>query len=154
MFPYLKASAVYACPGDKSRTVPNAQKKTHPTTRTYSLSQYVNGFSAQSADPNVIWRQCVRLGHATRPTQTFSFIERHTIGGSPTFAVSPPESRQTIWNDTSNHSVGIHHFRGYSLAFLDGHVELVRLNRPKQIRYGQPGGSDLARLQGWIPDRR
>ncbi|MBL9173434.1 MAG: type II secretion system protein [Verrucomicrobiales bacterium] len=154
LFPYLKAPAVYVCPGDKSRTVPNAQKKTFPTTRTYSLSQYVNGFGAQSGDPNVIRRQCVRLGQATRPTQTFSFIERQTIGGSPTFAVSPPESRQTTWNDTSNHSVGIHHFRGYSLAFLDGHVELVRLARPKQIRYGQPGGQDLNRLQGWIPDRR
>ena len=57
----------------------------------------------------------------------------------PLFAVSPPESHQTTWNDTSNHSVGIHHFRGYSLAFLDGHVELVRFESPKFIRYGQSG---------------
>lgn len=154
LFPYLKSPAVYICPADKTRTSPNSRKQTFPTTRTYSLSQYINGFGAQSSDPNVLRRQCIRLGHATRPTQTFSFIERNTTGGNPSYMVSPPESKKSLWDSDNNHTPAIQHLRGYSLGFLDGHVELIRLERPKQIVLGRPGGPDLTRLQGWIPDRR
>jgi prepilin-type N-terminal cleavage/methylation domain-containing protein/prepilin-type processing-associated H-X9-DG protein len=149
LFPYLKSTAAYHCPGDKSRVFKPSETL---RLRSYMLSIFLNG--SLFGNPVVYPRIKTRVAQITNPSQIFSFIDVSELTiNSGAFGVLPPDFIKSMWNDLPAER----HLKSGTLAFVDGHAERHRWRAPlpKEINTVAIGESlrDLHWIQDRIPSR-
>jgi prepilin-type N-terminal cleavage/methylation domain-containing protein/prepilin-type processing-associated H-X9-DG protein len=165
LFPYLRSTEVYRCPGDKSTV--NDKRGGLPRTRHYSMSCYMNGKSQVTllvTPPKYPYDWVVHKATQITcppPAQTFVFIHEADFSvafGGGWFYLP---LRWTWTNFPANHE------NGHNLSFADGHVEHWRWRESETAEvfkthrvaptgngfYATAGNRDLARLlqatPGW-----
>lgn len=150
LFPYLKTTAVYRCPADRSTLFDPVRGHRIPRTRSYNLNVWLNCDLAYGAAKTV--------AEASRPSASdvFSFIDTHEDDiVDATFGIEPNNGGPYTdrWVDLP----ADRHRGGANLAFVDGHVERWRWQAPKIFEvWGQPARldgdlDDLRRLQNKLP---
>jgi prepilin-type N-terminal cleavage/methylation domain-containing protein/prepilin-type processing-associated H-X9-DG protein len=152
LFPYLRAAAIYRCPGDRSTLRETDTGRTVPRTRSYNLSIWLNCDLAEDT------RRTLAEASRPSPADVFTFIDTHEASCvDATFGTYRPDDawgNADAWIDLP---AGRHN-QGCNLAFVDGHVEKWRWNAPKHFtEWGapaRPGGdlADLRRLQSKLPE--
>ena len=142
LFPYNRSVAIYHCPSDHS-TVETAdgQKLPQLRTRSYNMSQSVNGYP--EFDPtasSIISPSFKKFTLIKQPTtaQLFVFIDVNedeiidAMFGIPT--QGSPFPQDSWWDIPANR-----HNQGCNLSFADGHAEHWRWKVPKVFyQYIQP----------------
>ena len=157
LFPYNRAAAIYHCPADRS-LVERPDGGTLPMlrTRSYNMSQSINGIPFATGSSLDDMPAFARLGQILRPppTELFVFIDVHEGGILDSlFGIPWPGSAfpQQWWDLPANR-----HGQGSSLSFADGHVERWKWNVPKVFKdLGQmvePNGEivDYRRVQAAV----
>jgi hypothetical protein len=129
IFPYLKTTAIYHCPLDKSRIGgKSAPRKARYRERSYSMNGSLNGRT------NGFQKVITRLGQALHPTDTFCLIQESadTLDDGHFFV------NQVNPGDSTSAPSGIDR-RRTSITFLDGHAELtVAKDNQELIPFGMP----------------
>ena len=152
LFPYLGATAIYRCPGDRSTLREADTRRTVPRTRSYNLSIWLNCDLAEDT------RRTLPEASRPSPADVFTFIDTHEASCvDATFGTYRPDD---AWGnaDTWIDLPADRHNQGCNLAFVDGHVEKWRWKAPKSFtEWGapaRPGGDlgDLRRLQSKLPE--
>ena len=135
LFPYNSSAGIYRCPSDKSSPeTPDGVKLPVPKTRSYNLSNSING---HNTSPSVILRapyfEKESEIHGPGPAALLTFIDvnEEEINDS-TYGMTPPGwarvfGRRDRWWDLP----ADRHSRGCNLAFADGHTEHWRWKAPK-----------------------
>ncbi len=131
LFPYNRSAAIYHCPADRAQVVTLAgEQLSQPRTRSYNMSQSING--ASSTSDGLYWIpsfQKYTLIQNPAPGQCFVFIDVHedeildALFGLPPLG-SPWEG---IWFDLPANR----HNQGACLSFADGHAERWGWKAPK-----------------------
>jgi len=155
LFPYNRSVGIYHCPADKSNVQTNGVVLAPRRTRSYNLSNAINGHPI--APPNVILQPAYQKESEINdpgPAQFFTFIdvdEREIIDS--VFGILPPGWDWPLqWWDLP----ADRHNQGCDLAFADGHVEHWRWAAPKIFKkIGQEIGGvgdmkDFRRLQSAV----
>jgi prepilin-type N-terminal cleavage/methylation domain-containing protein len=142
LFPYNQSVAIYHCPGDTSVVVdasgnplPSGQLRT----RSYNMSQSINGYPQFNADLYAMIPSFTKLTEIRNPDPTtcLVFLDVHQDEivdaqfGMPT---APYYPNPDYWYDIPANR----HEQGDDLSFADGHVEHWRWMVPKTY-------------QGWLP---
>jgi prepilin-type N-terminal cleavage/methylation domain-containing protein len=155
LFPYNRSAAIYHCPADRATVVSlSGERVPMLHTRSYNMSQSINGLSSQSTG---LWwipsfSRYTQIKNPD-PTHCLLFIDVHeeeildALFGIPP-AGSPWEG---IWFDLPANR----HNQAGCLSFIDGHVERWKWKAPKVFQLlGQPVRPeeypDYRRLQGTI----
>ena len=143
LFPYVKSTAVYRCPSDRS-TVTG-----HPgllRSRTYTLSGYLGEDGYGNA---MVHMSQLR---SPAPDSVFVFIDEEEMSNdNGGFGLIPRPNALWINLPADRHG------QMGSLSYADGHVSKVRWRHPKKFSYyGQPVANaadlkDLRVLQDGIP---
>jgi len=130
LYPYDKSPGIYHCPSDMSTIVDaNGNPLPQPRTRSYDMSQSVNGLGLMP-DPNnpydwavdVVQPCFIKFSQITNPvpSRLFVFIdENEDTLVDDQFGYPMPNSGYGSWWDMPSNR----HNRGASLSFADGHVE-------------------------------
>lgn len=150
LFPYLKTTAVFRCPGDRTTIYSPERGQAIPRTRSYNLNVWLNCELAYGAART--------LTEASQPSASdvFSYLDTHELDiVDATFGIERDNGGPYAdrWVDLP----ADRHVRGASLAFVDGHVERWRWRAPKIfVEWGQPARpdgdrEDLRRLQQKLP---
>ncbi len=136
LFQYNRSVAIYHCPADKSNVeTPAGNKLSIPRTRSYNLSQSING------EPEVLYwiPSFAKLTQITvpPPANLFAFIDVHEdeISDSLFGIPLPGNYFDGNWFDipASRHS------QACNVTFADGHVEHWKWRVPKTFKqYLQP----------------
>jgi prepilin-type processing-associated H-X9-DG protein/prepilin-type N-terminal cleavage/methylation domain-containing protein len=165
LFPFNQSAGIYRCPSDRSKALTVAGVELPvPRTRSYNLSQSINGAPVQSKyftyAPSFQKESDIDL---PSPAQLFTFMDVHEDGiVASRFDIAPrgwPEIFGTldVWCDLPSDR----HGQGANLAFADGHVERWKWAAPKVFRQvGQPVASpddlkDYRRVQAAVrPETR
>jgi prepilin-type N-terminal cleavage/methylation domain-containing protein/prepilin-type processing-associated H-X9-DG protein len=161
LFPFVKASEVYRCPGDKS----TSRQSRMPQNRSYSMSCWLNG-DVGSGTPSYPLAQNpmnqplfkTKLSHLIipPPAQTFVFMEENetSIDDGMMVVENPMYGPYNNWWDMPSDR----HSRIGNVAFADNHVEAVKWKYPKKFKvHGQPVGpdkldwQDFRKAQSWVP---
>jgi len=137
LFSYNRSTAIYHCPADQSSVMtPGGQKLPMPKTRSYNISQSLNGLRFTSGGPSLInMPHFEKLTSIIRPTPTslFVFIDVHedaiydALFGTPD--MENWGDRRTWWDIPANR-----HGQGCNFSFADGHVERWRWQVPKTVK--------------------
>jgi prepilin-type N-terminal cleavage/methylation domain-containing protein/prepilin-type processing-associated H-X9-DG protein len=166
LFPYVKVTAVYHCPADKS-TVDGSRRILRQ--RSYSASFYMNG-NTNKYDPQVQNRR----SQISKPANNFVFLDEHhnSIDDGVFFFHSPGDTgevMETTLEPGSKKYGGAHwmnmpadrHSQGCNFSFADGSVEHWKWRWPKKLM--SPDGErdvvndddyrDYRRLQASLPER-
>lgn len=135
LFPYNRATAIYRCPADRSTVeTPDGQPLPFPRTRSYNMSQSVNGWPEY--DPELSrWLPSYKKLTEIRlpvPAQLMVFLDVHedaivdSLFGIPAMG---------IWGDIREwwDVPADRHGQGCNLSFADGHVEHWRWRVPKRV---------------------
>jgi prepilin-type N-terminal cleavage/methylation domain-containing protein len=169
LFPYVKSTAVYRCPGD--RAVVNG----HPgviQTRSYSLNAWLNGNGTHVVSgPNDAFEPLKKRNSTEiidpSPSDTFVFIEQNekSISSGTFYELNPnawrtdPAANDPTWWDLPSDR----HSQAAYLSFADSHVGPMRWKWPKRfLQYPQPAAptsqdahqydlQDLRHLQDTLP---
>lgn len=165
LFSYNRSVAIYRCPSDKSNVeTPQGVRLNLPRTRSYNLSQSINGYPVSSdlfiSPPSYQKESEINI---PSPSGLLTFIDVHEAGILDSlFGVLPPGwnrlfGMEEIWWDVP----ADRHNQGCNLSFADGHAERWRWRSPKTFqKIGQSisGADDLKdfrRLQNGVrPETR
>ena len=141
LFPYNTAVGIYHCPSDRATVLDaSGQPTSQLRTRSYNMSQSVNGYPAYSTAVSKIpcWSKFSTIVRPN-PTALFVFIDEHPDTmvdaqfGNP---VGMPGTSQ-VWYDLPSDR----HNQGANLSFADGHAERWKWKYPKKfIQYLQGPG--------------
>lgn len=144
LFPYVKSIGVYKCPADLSLVLAT----TVPTWRSYSLSCYLGGPTADTEDFGL-----KPLSHANeiqKTAATLTFIDED---------ISTMDDGHFLYVSATNLWLNVpawRHRNGDALAFADGHVEYWKWRGALPVSGGPPATSaslqDLKRLELTAPD--
>jgi len=155
LFDYNKSTDIYRCPADKAQvTTLDGQIVGIPRTRSYNMSQSVNGLGGPSASLSWIPSyQKYTLIKNPAPSSLFVFIGVHEDGILDALFGIPP--RESWWEGMWFDLPANRHNRGACLSFADGHSERWNWMVPKTFRrLGQsvlPGEyPDYRRLQAAV----
>jgi prepilin-type processing-associated H-X9-DG protein/prepilin-type N-terminal cleavage/methylation domain-containing protein len=131
LFQYNRSVGIYHCPADKSVIeTPDGTKLTQPRTRSYNMSQSVNG--APELDYIPCFKKFTQINDPP-PARLFVFLDVHedeildSLFGIPTKAFM---GDQIVWWDLPANR----HSQAANFSFADGHVEHWRWNVPKIFR--------------------
>lgn len=132
LFRYNRSAAIYHCPADRSVVeLHPGVPSTIPRTRSYNLSQSLNGLGGPHSG---LWwiPSYQRLTQIQRPANIFAFIDVHEDGIlDALFGIPPLDSYwDGIWFDLPANR----HNQGANLSFTDGHVERWKWKVPKIFR--------------------
>jgi prepilin-type N-terminal cleavage/methylation domain-containing protein/prepilin-type processing-associated H-X9-DG protein len=137
LFPYNRSAAIYRCPADQSSVMTrDGQKLGIPKTRSYNISQSLNGLAFKTGYPvmdNMPHFKKLTSIIDPAPTRLFVFIDVHedsiydALFGIPTFEYWG--DARTWWDIPANR-----HGQGCNFSFADGHVERWRWQVPKTVR--------------------
>lgn len=132
LFRYNRSAAIYHCPADRSVVeLQPGVPSTIPRTRSYNLSQSLNGLGGPYSG---LWwiPSYQRLTQVQRPANIFAFIDVHEEGIlDALFGIPPLNSHwDGIWFDLPANR----HNQGASLSFADGHAERWKWTVPKIFR--------------------
>src|SRR5262245_21767563 len=135
LFPYNRTAAIYHCPADKSTIeTPEGQKAGKLRTRSYSMSQSINGLPYR--DPFRILPASLKQEAdviTPPPTKLFVFLDVHEGGiVDSLFGVPPPgwTAYDLVWWDLP----ADRHGHACNFSFADGHVERWKWATPKIFR--------------------
>ena len=144
LFPYNRSAAIYRCPADKSTAMtPEGEKLPQPRTRSYNMSQSING-APVVIDYIPAFAKFTAID-GPQPPALFVFIDVHEEGiWDSLFGIPPPG-----WNFRDTNGVAVaptwwdlpadRHNQGCNLSFADGHVEHWKWAAPKIFeKIGQP----------------
>ncbi len=144
LFPYNRSVTIYHCPADQSTVeTPGVVKLTQLRTRSYNLSQSLNGKPDLAYIP-AFTKFCQILNPL--PTRTFVFLDVHedeiidSTFGIPTLAWA-----QDVWWDLPANR----HNQGCNFSFADGHVENWHWAAPKIYRGSVPQRVAPGGLKEW-----
>ncbi len=119
--PYVKSSAVYKCPGDKSTIVLGGQR--YPRVRSYAMNWHMGFYFNNLAQPQP--EVITRVDQIGRPAWVFIEVHEDTIqDGCFVFWEDVPDvdpAYYAWW-----HLPASRHSRSGMLSFSDGHVEQHR----------------------------
>jgi prepilin-type processing-associated H-X9-DG protein/prepilin-type N-terminal cleavage/methylation domain-containing protein len=133
LYPYDTSPGIYHCPSDMSTIVDaNANPLPQPRTRSYNMSQSVNGLGLMSEPDNpdgwavdVIQPCFIKFSQITNPvpSRLFVFIDENedTLVDDQFGYPMPNYDYGNWWDMPSNR-----HNQGANLSFADGHVERWR----------------------------
>lgn len=136
LFPYNQSTAIYRCPADRSSVeTPDGRPLGLPRTRSYNMSQSVNGWPEY--DPVLAqfipsYKKLTQIQNPP-PSGLMVFLDVHedaildSLFGMPTLQWWG-DARQW-WDIPANR-----HAQGCNLSFADGHVEHWRWRVPKIVR--------------------
>jgi prepilin-type N-terminal cleavage/methylation domain-containing protein/prepilin-type processing-associated H-X9-DG protein len=137
LFPYNRSAAIYHCPADQSSVLTHdGQKLGMPKTRSYNISQSLNGLAFKTGYPamdNMPHFKKLTAIIDPPPTRLFVFIDVHedsiydALFGIPTFEYWG--DARMWWDIPANR-----HGQGCNFSFADGHVERWRWQVPKTVR--------------------
>jgi len=156
LYPYNRSAGIYRCPADKGQVEPLTGGKLNlPRTRSYNLSQSINGIGGPST--GLWWIPSYQKAFEVRnPAGIFAFVDVHEDEIlDALFGIPPPGSPwEGIWFDLPANR----HTQGGSLSFVDGHVERWKWKAPKVFHYlGETVRSDelpdYRRMQGAIREK-
>lgn len=155
LFTYNTAVGIYRCPADRAPVYAlDGQVLNIPRSRSYNMSQSINGISGQGYDMPMWWIPSYqRAAQIKNPAGIFVFSDVHedeildALFGVPL----PGTFHDGVWFDLPANR----HSQGNCLAFADGHVERWKWVAPKKFNYlGEPVRPDelpdYRRLQGAI----
>jgi prepilin-type N-terminal cleavage/methylation domain-containing protein/prepilin-type processing-associated H-X9-DG protein len=155
LFPYNRSAAIYHCPADQSLIeLPGGGTLPMLRTRSYNMSQSVNGLPFAEVLSNIPTFQKLTQIRDPDPSALFVFIDVHEGGildslfGIPV----PGDPWDGRWFDLPANR----HSTGCNLSFADGHVERWKWKTPKVFKsLGQavePGAEmvDYRRLQDHV----
>ena len=135
LYQYNGSVAIYHCPADQAMAVDdngNTLGKLH--TRSYSLSQSINGYpeyDAEVDDPAPSFKKSSQI-RSPAPTQLITFLDVHedeitdSIFGIPT---QGSDDYPSNWDDLPANR----HLQGCNFSFADGHVEHWHWQHPKMV---------------------
>ncbi|MBU6401210.1 MAG: type II secretion system GspH family protein [Verrucomicrobia bacterium] len=139
LFRYNQSVAIYHCPADTATVkTPDGQSTHQLHTRSYNLSQSINGVPYAASGATVLLPPCFEKDSDITdpgPARLFVFIDVHEdeIVDS-LFGIPPPGwedlVEQTWWDLPAGR-----HNQGCNLSFADGHIEHWTWKAPK-IFYG------------------
>ena len=131
LFQYNRSAAIYRCPADKSTVEsPDGTKLPLPRTRSYNMSQSING-----EPEHLFWIPSfskLTVINNPPPAELFVFIDVHedsildSLFGIPV----PASSLDGNWFDIPANR----HNKGCNLTFADGHAEHWKWRVPKVFR--------------------
>jgi len=162
LFPYNRSVGIYHCPADKStvETI-DGVKLTQRRTRSYNMSQSINGLPLEEQFGNVFFPPSFRkesdiVNPAT--SKLFVFIDVHEDGILDSlFGIPPLGWKPEIWWDLPANR----HNKAGNFSFADGHAEHWKWATPKIFRkVGQDIGDegdmkDFRRVQDGVrPETR
>ena len=151
LFPYLRTTAIFRCPADRTSIFSLERGHFIPRTRSYNLNVWLNC--------ELAFGSVTTVEAASRPSASdvFSYIDTHELDiVDATFGIEPNDGGpySDRWVDVPAER----HNRGANLAFVDGHAERWRWKAPKIfVEWGQPARTDdgdlddLRRLQTKLP---
>jgi prepilin-type N-terminal cleavage/methylation domain-containing protein/prepilin-type processing-associated H-X9-DG protein len=136
LFPYNRSFGIYHCPADRSTvTTLNGTALGIPRTRSYNMSQSINGLGSSNTNTVLWWTPSYQRDNEIRqPTEIFVFADVHEdeildaqfgipIPGDPWW--------DGYWFDLPANR----HNQGGCFSFADGHVERWKWSVPKTFRY-------------------
>ena len=149
LFQYNQSVAIYHCPADKS-TVTAPDGSLSPRSRSYNLSQSVNGYPEFDANLMQYIPSFKKFTQVNNPdlSRCLVFIDENpdtmvdSVFGMPTALY---DGSQNWWDLPSDR-----HNRGANLSFADGHVEHWRWVAPKTSTV--PAGQPQPASPGEMPD--
>jgi prepilin-type N-terminal cleavage/methylation domain-containing protein/prepilin-type processing-associated H-X9-DG protein len=134
LFPYNRSAAIYHCPGDKSTAqTPAGVSLNQPRTRSYNMSQSLNGYPEYDAflDTAVPWFKKLSQIQNPDPVKCIAFLDVHEeeiIDAQFGFPTRPDwPQNANVWFDLPANR----HNQGCSLSFADGHAEHWKWAVPK-----------------------
>jgi len=136
LFSYNRSTAIYHCPADRA-PVSTLDGQVLPLTRTrsYNLSQSLNGLSGPDTSQSLYWIPSYqRYSHIRTPPSAnlFVFIDVHEDGIlDALFGIPPPGS---VWEGMWFDLPASRHSQGGNLSFADGHAEHWKWKVPKIFR--------------------
>jgi prepilin-type processing-associated H-X9-DG protein/prepilin-type N-terminal cleavage/methylation domain-containing protein len=154
LFKYNRSMAIYHCPADRSKVMTYAGKTSAQLrTRSYAMSQSVNGFPEQYAaeldEPTPSFKKSTQILDPG-PTKLLVFLDVHEdeIGDSR-FGIPTKDSADYLsnWDDLPANR----HGQGCNLSFADGHAEQWKWVCPKTVTIG-PGETGQAVVSGEVTD--
>ncbi len=158
LFPYNRSVLIYRCPSDRATVeTPEGRRLRLPRTRSYSMSQSINGAPIEEMPDGGIGPPSFAKETAIdrpSPSELFVFIDVHEGDIVDSLFGIPPAGwdMDDAWWDVP----ADRHRQGCSLSFADGHVEHWRWAAPKI--FFNPGQNvanaqdqkDLYRLQARV----
>jgi prepilin-type N-terminal cleavage/methylation domain-containing protein/prepilin-type processing-associated H-X9-DG protein len=135
LFPYNRSTAIYRCPADRSTVeTPEGRPLPYPRTRSYNMSQSVNGWP--EFDPVLAriipsYKKLTNI-RSPSPAQLMVFLDVHedsildSLFGIPVTGVWG--DRREWWDVPADR-----HAQGCNLSFADGHAEHWRWRVPKRV---------------------
>ena len=137
LFHYNNTAPIYHCPSD-SATVTTDDGRTLPRTRSYCLSQSINGFVAEGVNPgdtNALnglipsFRKTIQIASPS-PSDCITFLDVHEDDIEDSKFLFPATAYfpgSQFWIDLPANR----HNQGANLSFADGHVEHWKWQTPK-----------------------
>jgi prepilin-type N-terminal cleavage/methylation domain-containing protein/prepilin-type processing-associated H-X9-DG protein len=155
LYPYDTSTAIYHCPSDMSTIQDaNGNPLTQPRTRSYNMSQSVNGLGLipnpydDGGLPVDVAQPCfIKFSAITNPTpsQLFVFIDENELTLSDDqFGYPMPNYMPGYWWDMPSNR----HNQGANLSFADGHCERWHWVVPMIYNSGYSGGQPNPQ---WVP---
>jgi prepilin-type N-terminal cleavage/methylation domain-containing protein/prepilin-type processing-associated H-X9-DG protein len=137
LFSYNRSTAIYHCPADRAPVFTlDGQVLLIARTRSYNLSQSLNGLSGPDTSASLYWIPSYqRYTHirSPAPANLFVFIDVHEDGIlDALFGIPPPGS---VWEGMWFDLPANRHSQGGNLSFADGHAERWKWKVPKVFRY-------------------
>ena len=149
VFPYVRDTAVYHCPGDTGAT---SDGKTYPSVRSYSMNTFMGG--RENIDPSApagsgdYIDYFAKDADLLRPSDLWVMIDEDERSINDGCFVIDPSAR--TWHDYPAISDHRHDY-SFGLNFADGHAEIWRCrdSRSREFapsRANQPTNTDLKQL--------
>ena len=155
LFPYNTSTAIYHCPSDMSTIQDaNGNPLPQPRTRSYNMSQSVNGLGLlpNPADGDYIvdvLQPCfIKFSQITNPTPSRLFVfldeNENTLSDDQFGYPIPGDGWEGYWWDMPSNR----HNQGANFSFADGHVERWRWMFPMVYNNGY---ADAQPVPQWVP---